>query len=314
MFKIGGVSIDVSHPLAFAQRFENGVADMQYHYVAKNSFRGDDEADWFVKRFGLAGKVENIEEMADKVDIGFVQSCNWEKHLDQAMPFIKANKPVFIDKPVVGTVKDINRLRELSEAGAKIYGGSSLRYCKEINEFLALDVEERGEVMSIYCTCGLDEFNYAIHAMEGITTLAGAKFKSGKYVGASDVGGKHTETFFATFDNGVQATFSVTHGSWYPFRVTVMTTKGVHYLAVGTADLYTPMLQEIEKQLRCGESALVSVDWIINSTEAMLCLKKSRDNLAGAEVSIDMLDESDAFDGYAFEIDYGSKASKMYKD
>ena len=314
MVKIGGVSIDVSHPLAFSQRLENGVADMKYHYIAKESFRSDEEADWFVKRFDMAGRVEKIEDMVDKVDVGFVQSCNWEKHLDQAMPFINAGKPVFIDKPVVGTVKDVKRLRELVASGAKIYGGSSLRYCQEIMEFLNKDVEERGEVMNIYCTCGLDEFNYAIHVMEGISTIAQSKAKSAKYVGASDVGGKHTENFSVVFENGVNAMFSVTHGAWYPFRATVMTTKGVHYLAIGTADLYTPMLKEIAKQISTGESALVDVESLINGTEAMLCAKKSRDQLDGAEVTIDMLDDGDGFDGYTFEKGYAAAASCIYKD
>jgi predicted dehydrogenase len=51
--------------------------------------------------------------MADKVDIGFIQSCNWDKHIDQAMPFIQKGKPVFIDKPIVGSMKDIERIEKL---------------------------------------------------------------------------------------------------------------------------------------------------------------------------------------------------------
>ena len=60
MIKIGGVSIDTSHPLGFAEELEKYCMDMKYEYLAKESFRTDEEADWFVKRFGLKGKVKNI--------------------------------------------------------------------------------------------------------------------------------------------------------------------------------------------------------------------------------------------------------------
>ena len=120
MIKIGLVSIDVSHPLGFAEEIEKYCMDMKYEFLCKESFRGDDEAEWFKNRFGISEIVKNIEDMADKCDIGFVQSCNWEKHLEQALPFIEKGKPVFIDKPIVGSVKDIKKLRELVKNGAVI--------------------------------------------------------------------------------------------------------------------------------------------------------------------------------------------------
>ena len=111
MVKIGGVSIDVSHPKAFSEGMLKECMNMKYEYVCDDGgFRGEEEIDWLVKKFDLAGKVKKTKDMVDKVDIGFIQSCNWEKHIDQAMPFIEKGKPVFIDKPMVGSVKDANRV------------------------------------------------------------------------------------------------------------------------------------------------------------------------------------------------------------
>jgi hypothetical protein len=45
----------------------------------------------------------------------------------------------------------------------------------------------------------------------------------------------------------------------------------------------------------------------------MLCCKKSRDELNGADVTIDMLGEDDKFDGYAFKENYGKNAVGSYK-
>ena len=118
MIKIGVVSIDTSHPMGFAEELEKYCMDMKYEYVCPCTFRGEDEVDWFIKRFKLKGKVERIEDMVDKVDVGFIQSCNWDKHLEQAMPFIKAGKPVFLDKPVIGNLQDAKKLLELVNSGA----------------------------------------------------------------------------------------------------------------------------------------------------------------------------------------------------
>ena len=134
--KIGGVSLDTSHPLGFAEELEKSGIPMRYEYECNKGFRGEEETQWFLKRFQVK-EAKTIEEMVDKVDIGFIQSCNWEKHLDLAMPFIKAGKPVFIDKPIIGSVKDANRLRELVKKGAVIYGASAMRYIKDITDFLS---------------------------------------------------------------------------------------------------------------------------------------------------------------------------------
>ena len=120
MITIGGVSLDVSHPKAFASTLETYCMDMRYQYVCDPGFRTEEEGNWFKNRFNLDAIVDTIDEMADKVDVGFIQSCNWDKHLDQAMPFIEKGKPVFIDKPIVGSMADIDRLRSLVAGGAKI--------------------------------------------------------------------------------------------------------------------------------------------------------------------------------------------------
>lgn len=315
MIKIGGVSIDVSHPKAFATYLESNCMDMKYEYIAKESFRDDTQADWFVKRFDLKGKVENIEDMVVKVDIGFIQSCNWEKHLDQAMPFIEKGKPVFIDKPIVGSVNDIEKLRTLVANGAKIYGSSSVRYCKEIRDFLNIDVEERGEIVSIYASCGMDEFNYAIHVMEGISALAQSKAVSGRYIGeSSGQNGVKAETFSVNFENGVVGIYQIIKGNWYPFSFSVMTTKSTYNFGVDADNLYGALLKEIYNEIKHKKSNLTDCETLINCTQAMLCGKKSKEVCNGADVTIDMLDSSDKFDGYIFEADYGKNAAALYKD
>ncbi len=289
--------------------------DMKYEYVCNKSFRGQDEADWFVKRFNLKGSVAEIEDMADKVDVGFIQSCNWEKHLDQALPLIKAGKPVFIDKPVIGSVKDANRLRELVKAGAKVIGSSSARHADEIQAFLKKPVAERGEILAIYGTCGVDEFNYSVHIVEIFSEIAGAKAVSTQYLGESKtVEGKKIQSYVIHFENGVTATYQTCIGAWRPFHLTVMTTTGSYQISIDSSKIYAALLREIYRNLTGQKNKIADVETLINCSMIMLCGKKSRDEKNGALVTLDELTDEDKFDGYAFEKTYGANSSKMYKD
>lgn len=315
MIKIGCVSLDVSHPMGFAEELEKYCMDMKYEYVYNKGFRGEDETDWFVKRFGLKGKVEKIEDMVDKVDVGFVQSCNWDKHLDEAMPFIKAGKPVFIDKPVVGSVQDAEKILALVKEGAYIIGSSSARHADEIQAFLRKSKEERGDIVSIFGTCGVDEFNYSVHIVEIFSEIAGAKAVACRFDGygvAPD--GHRVETYTLTFENGIVAQYHTYIGGWRPFHLTVMTTKGSYQIAIDSSKIYVSLLREIYRELMTRKSNLADVETLANCSLVMLCGKKSRDEKQGATVSLEQLSADDKFDGYAFEKTYAANASKIYKD
>ena len=312
MIKIGLVSIDVSHPLGFSQQLEKYCMDMKYEYMCKKSFRSDAEAEWFKNRFALSGIVDNISDMVDKVDIGFIQSCNWEKHLEQAMPFIEKGKPVFIDKPIVGSVKDIEKLRALVKNGAVIYGSSSVRYCDEVQSFISKSPNEVGKIISIYGTCGVEEFNYGIHIMEILSALAGSKAVKGKFVGRTDTD-VPCEVYNVEFENGIIASYHIAIGRWQPFDITIMTTTNVYNFRIDSSKLYVSLLREIYRKLKGMPDKIADIETLINCTQAMLCAKRSRDEADGAWVHVDELNENDRFDGYAFEKEYGEKAGEVYK-
>lgn len=315
MIKIGVVSIDTSHPMGFAEELEKYCMDMKYEYVCPCTFRGEDEVDWFIKRFKLKGKVERIEDMVDKVDVGFIQSCNWDKHLEQAMPFIKAGKPVFLDKPVIGNLQDAKKLLELVNSGAYVIGSSSARHADEIQSFLKKPVSERGEVVSIFGTCGVDEFNYSIHIVEIFSEIAKSKAVSARFNGygiASD--GHKVEGYTINFENGVTATYHTYIGGWRPFHLTIMTTKGSYQIAIDSSKIYVSLLREIYRKLNGQHNNLSDVETLVNCCLVMLCGKKSRDEKNSELVKLEDLDESTRFDGYEFEKGYSAAASKIYKD
>ena len=223
MIRIGAVTIDTSHPLAFARLM---AEDKRARYVGvfDDSFRSDAEVEGFVKNFGLEKRCSSLAELAEMSDIGFIHSCDWDRHLDYALPFIEKGKPVFIDKPIVGNLKDCQKLVELAEAGAVILGSSSVRYCREVVQFAEQPVDERGEMISIFGTSGVDEFNYGIHVVEGICGLVRKPAQAVKFIGRGSKDGKISESFYIDFGDGQNAIYNTFLGTWQPFAYTIKTT------------------------------------------------------------------------------------------
>ncbi|MDD4557306.1 MAG: hypothetical protein PHX89_00005, partial [bacterium] len=105
MIKIGIINIDTSHPITFAEYLKKGKR-ARYTAIYNDGFRSEAEVEGFISKYGLERRCSSIEELADCVDIGFVQGCNWDRHLSQAKLFLAGGKPVFIDKPIVGSLSD----------------------------------------------------------------------------------------------------------------------------------------------------------------------------------------------------------------
>jgi hypothetical protein len=311
VIRIGGVNIDVSHPKEFSDYLAKGNR-ARYVAVYNEGFRGDDEVDGFVKSYGLERKCRSIEELADLVDIGFVQACNWQKHLAHAMPFIERKKPVFIDKPIVGCEADCRRIEDLVARGAVILGSSSLRYSQEIVEFMAKPEAERGKIVNAFITVGTDEFNYAIHAVESLGGIMGPGAVSTRWAGASQADGKDCDTYFVRWADGRAAVYHSMKGVWQPNDVVVMTTKTSHHFRIDTSKVYGALLDRICDFMETKKSALAPVKAITESIRIMLAGRLSKER-GGAEVRLsDIPATAPGFDGNAFEKGYAAAAKKIY--
>ena len=312
MIKIGVVNIDVSHPISFAQCLQEMGNKARYSAVYNDGFRGDDEVEAFITKCGLDRRCQSIEELADMVDIGFVQSCNWDNHIEQALPFIERGKPVFIDKPVVGNLRDCRKLEELAAAGAVILGSSSARYANEVVAFASQSEDEVGKVLNVFGTSGVDEFNYGVHIVEAIGGLIGTGAESCKFVGVSRCDGKTCETFFVRFANGVTATYNTFHGLWQPFEMVMQTTKTTYQFRIDSTKIYAALLERICEFMETGNNRLAPVCHITESVKIMLAGRLSRAQ-GGVEIKLSDIPEDDpGYDGDEFARQYSAAASKIY--
>ena len=75
--------------------------------------------------------VDSVEALVAKVDVIFLESNDGRVHLEQLRPCLAAKKPVFIDKPVAGSLKEaIMIYDEAKKAGVPVFCSSSLRFSK----------------------------------------------------------------------------------------------------------------------------------------------------------------------------------------
>ncbi len=313
MIKVGAVNIDTSHPMGFAEVMEKSDR-ARYVGVYNDSFRNDAEVEGFMRRFGVEKRYDTLEELADNCDIAFLHGCDWDDHLRCALPFIEKGKPVFIDKPIVGNLRDVHRVEELIEKGAVILGASSARYAYEIQEFLSQPEEERGKIVQVFGTAGVDEFNYGVHIAEAIGGLLGNGAQWVRYLGRGTAGSCYSESYYVQYEQGPSAIFNTFTGLWQPFVLTIMTTKGTHHFRMDSNRLYAALVEQICNYMEGKPHLLVDGPSLLESVRVMLAATASRAK-DGAVVSLDELTEEDpSYDGKAFWTSYGNASGPMYSN
>ena len=310
MIRIGAVNIDTSHPLGFAEVMEKSDR-ARYVGVYNDSFRSDAEVEGFIRRFGLEKRCDTLEELAEMCDIGFIQGCDWDDHIRCAMPFIRRGKPVFLDKPMVGNLRDLKILEELTAGGAVILGSSSARYAYEVQEFLAMSEQERGKIVNVFGTCGVDEFNYGVHIAELLGGLLGTGAESVRYLGRGQADGKYSESYYVQFPEA-SAVFNTFTGAWQPFVITVMTTKTTYQFKVDSGRLYAALIEQICNYMEGKPHILADMGTLAESIRVMLAAAQSRAEGGRAVALAELTDSGACYDGRAFREGYGAAAGAMY--
>ncbi len=124
--------------------------------------------------------VSTIPELLTKVDAVLLESVDGRPHLEQAIPVFKSGKPVFIDKPLAGTLADAIAIDMLAKKyNARWFSSSSLRFSADFYKYRsdeALKASVRGA--DSWGPCELEKhhpdlFWYGVHGVELLYTAMG---------------------------------------------------------------------------------------------------------------------------------------------
>lgn len=237
---LGLIDLDTSHPANWVPILRNLGHEVVGVYD-HGDIHSEGYAATFTQTHGIAHVFEDIEALADSVDAAIIHSCDWDTHLGRAQPLLSRGKPVLIDKPLAGNMADLDRLIELEQQGLRITGGSSLRFCQEVRAFWALPADERGEVETAFVACGVDEYNYGIHAYAMLLGLMGT---GAAPVSVQHLGSGRQRRVRVDWADG-RAGFIVVGpmSKWLPFAATVVTDQQIAQITADTTTLYRSLLE-----------------------------------------------------------------------
>ncbi len=298
--KIGVVELDTSHPQNWIP-VERALGHEVVGVYDTGAIRPNGYAQEFAKEFEIPRVYETLEEMAEDVDCAILHSCNWDTHVEKARPFVEAGKSVLIDKPVAGKPADFEVLCEWMKQGARISGGSSLRFCYETQDWLAQPVSERGEPVTVVCGCGNDEYNYGIHAYALLSGILGPGIESVQFL----CGDEQRRILVRRQDGKTGVLILGVNEVWLPFHATIVTDKNVSQFQVDSAKLYEALLKAVLPYLggETDEPPLPFRTWI----EPELCAIAARRSMleGGREVALkELAVDDEGYDGKEFERRY----------
>lgn len=257
--RIGIIGCDTSHVTAFAETLNN--PDAKGHVpggkvvaafkggsrdIPKSWSRVEPYAQTLREKYGVA-LYDSIDEMCANVDVVLLESVDGRSHLAQLKPVLKARKPVFVDKPMAGSLREVIEMFRLAqEANVPIFSSSGLRFATNT---LAVRDGLIGKVSYVEACgpCELephhpDLFWYGVHGVEALFTILGT--------------GCETVQRRTTPDGKIEVV-----GTWSGGRTGVFREdKSFHGLAKGekgqapacSFDGYLPLLGQIMKFIQTG--------------------------------------------------------------
>ncbi len=256
--RIGMIGLDTSHCLAFTKilNSDSPPPELANCPVVAVYPKGSPDIESSVSRVPDYTKkiqelgvevVDTIEELLTRCDAVLLETNDGRPHLEQVRPVLKAGKPVFIDKPVAGSLKDAVAIyREAEDAGVPIFSSSSLRFGKNsqaarngsLGKITHCETHSPASIEKTHP----DLFWYGIHGVESLFTVMGTGCQS---VTRTTEDGKIVVT--GKWDGGRTGVFR--EGAGYGGKAVGTDGEG----DVGSYDGYQPLVVEIIKLFRTGK-------------------------------------------------------------
>ena len=196
--------------------------------------------------------VGSIDELLAHVDVVLLESVDGRPHLEQVRPVFKAHKPVFIDKPIAGTLADAITIFDLArETNTPCFSSSSLRFGPGVAAMQ--NKGKLGDIIGcdVYGPCSLEEhhpdlFWYGIHGVETLFTILGPGCQS-----VSRTQTESSELVTGVWNDGRLGTFRGMRRGPYKYGGAVFGTKG--NTLIDDYGGYEPLAVEIVKFFKTGK-------------------------------------------------------------
>lgn len=147
----------------------------------------------------IPNAVASPEEVIGKVDAVIIATDKGWEHIDRARPFIEADVPVFIDKPLTDQEDHLRQFAQWQSSGKKIMSTSAMRYAKEFVQ-ARKEIDRVGELRLITNTTPKSWERYGIHALEGVYPF----LEPGGWLSVSNSGNEEANMVHCCHESGVE--------------------------------------------------------------------------------------------------------------
>ena len=159
-----------------------GIQDVEVSHVWTDD---PEDAKLVAKVAEIENIVEDPKEVIDYVDAVLVATDIGSEHVERCRPFVEANVPIFVDKPLCDNFSDLKIFQKWIEEGKPIISSSAMRYCKEFEPYHQ-STYELGDLRYINVTMAKSWEKYGIHALETLYPIVGPGFTSIQNLGDKD--------------------------------------------------------------------------------------------------------------------------------
>lgn len=167
--------------------------------------------------------VERPEAMIGEIDALLLARDDAEHHLRFARPFLEAGLPVYLDKPIALSARQLANLHACQKYEGQIFTCSALRYAEE----LTLTEKERGEIGALRFVEAMTPKSWARYAVHLVDPVLAQFGMQGEIVWSRAVHHKDMTVLSLQWERDVIASFSALGGQGaVPIAFTFVGDKG----------------------------------------------------------------------------------------
>lgn len=259
--RAGIVGLDTSHVPAFTKLFNHpksegdlaGITVVAGYPGGTDMPASKDRVAKFTEQVRGMGVeiVDSIPRLLEKVDVVLLESVDGRIHLEEVRQIFPSGKPVFIDKPVAGTLAETLAVFELAKQHhVALFSSSSTRFGDRISS--VRQDEALGDLLGAttwgpcsYQSGTPDLFFYAIHGVESLYTLMGTGCQT-----VSRIKGPVHDQVTGTWQDGRLGTYRGIVKGKADFGATAYGSKGI--VQVAESPSYERLCRQIAKFFRTG--------------------------------------------------------------
>ncbi len=222
-----------------------GIQDVEVSHVWTDN---PEDAKLVAKVAEIENIVEDPKDVIGHVDAVLVATDIGSEHVERCRPFVEANVPIFVDKPLCDNFSDLKIFQEWIDKGKPIISSSAMRYCKEYEPYHQ-STYELGDLRYINVTMTKSWEKYGIHALETLYPIVGPGFTS-----IQNLGDKNRNIVHLYHSKGIDINIANVHDMLGGFGLVslVGTKSGIQIKSNDTFYAFKKQLETYVHYLRTG--------------------------------------------------------------